>query len=357
MARAAEFFERSTRTQVQLVDDLLDVSRIVAGKFILDRKAVELPVVVRAALELVEVQAERKSLRFDVKVNASLRPLDGDPVRLQQVVWNLLTNAIKFTPRGGTITIAVDEVGESIRLRVSDTGSGIAPEFLPHVFNRFAQSDSSVTRVHGGLGLGLAIVRHVVELHGGTVRAESAGIGQGASFTVTLPLMPAEASRGSAGVEVSGLPLRPTLPVAARLDGLKILLVDDDPDARECFDEIFAGVGAEVVTASSAAEGRAALRRFTPDVILSDIAMPGEDGYSFLRSVRALGPGDGGDIPAIAVTAVATAADRELASAAGFQLHLQKPVDLDRLLHAVREVSRPEARDETLQRKIVVEAS
>jgi two-component system CheB/CheR fusion protein len=338
--RAAELIERSTRTQVQLIDDLLDVSRIIAGKMSLDRRPVEFPAIIQSALELVVFQAERKAIRIDVKVGASVRSVHGDPVRLQQVAWNLLVNAIKFTPRGGNITVTVDQVGDSVRLRVGDDGSGIEAEFLPHVFDRFAQSDSSITRVHGGLGLGLAIIRHVVELHGGTVRAESAGRDQGATFTVLLPCMAAPARVSEEGDasqrDAPTAPMPP--PVSVRLDGVRVLLVEDDVDARESFTEILAGAGANLLAVGSAAEGRAALRRFTPDVILSDIAMPGEDGYSFLRSVRALGAPEHG-APAIAVSAAATVADGELAKAAGFDLHLLKPVDAHRLVSAVREMT------------------
>jgi two-component system CheB/CheR fusion protein len=336
-ARAAEVIERSTRTQVQLIEDLLDVSRIVAGKLSLDRKPVDLAGVIRAAIEVVGSQAERKSIEIAVQVDPSLAPVDGDAMRLQQVAWNLLVNAIKFTPKGGRITVSVDQVGGSALLRVADTGSGIEPEFLPNVFDRFAQSDSTVTRLQGGLGLGLAIVRHVVELHGGSVRAESAGRGRGATFTVTLPSSAGNVSRTADDVRTQQTPP----PAAARLDGVRVLLVDDDPDARESFAEILGGAGAVLVAVGSAGEARAALRRSRPDVIVSDIAMPGEDGYTFLRGVRALAPADGRAIPAIAITAVSTAADRELAGSVGFQVFLEKPVDMDRLVAAVRELSTP----------------
>ncbi len=342
-AHAAAQIERGTKAQARLIEDLLDVSRIGAGKMKLDPRRLDLAEVVRAAVDTMGAQDESDSLRLDVALGASSVWVEGDPTRLQQVVWNLLTNALKFTAAPGRITVSLNAVDGQARLRVSDSGIGIAPEFMPHVFGTFTQVDGSATRSRGGLGLGLAIVRHVVELHGGTIHAQSAGVGEGATFTVLLPL----AVRPGAAAPATPSPAEPPLvsggTVHARVHGLRVLLVEDDPGNREVVAEILGQEGAEIRTAASAQEGVEAVQAFRPDVVLSDIAMPGEDGYSFIAKVRALGRAAGGEVPAIALSALASADDRQRALAAGFQMHIGKPADIDRLISAVVELSQPQA--------------
>ena len=285
--------------------------------------------------------AQKKSIEIKVFADESLGPVSGDRTRLEQIVSNLLTNAIKFTPDAGEVTVLLEALDGRACLRVSDTGSGIEPAFLPRIFNRFTQEDSSSTRAHGGLGLGLAIVHHLVEAHGGTVRAESPGTGKGATFHVTLPLMTSE-TRPSARLEAPS----PTAPDAGngaadsdRLSDLRILVVDDDASTCEALNEMLAQTGATVRTAASAAEGMIAFHQFHPDVLLCDIAMPVEDGYAFIRRIRTLDAARGGNTPALALTALAGPEDRGRALAAGFQLHMAKPVDIDRLAEAVVELS------------------
>jgi two-component system CheB/CheR fusion protein len=337
---AGQAIERGTRLQVQLIDDLLDVSRIVSGKLKLQFRPLSLSEVIRAALDSVSAQAERRSIRFKVELDKAANRVHGDPVRLQQVLWNLLNNAIKFSPDGGEVTVVLAPFQGQARLQVSDLGVGIEPEFLPHVWQRFTQEDSSNSRGHGGLGLGLAIVRHLVEAHGGTVQAASRGKDRGATFSVTLPLL---AERSLQPPPEALLPARDCKPEptsgngseSAQLKGVKILVVDDDPGMRDAVVGMLSQGGAVVRSAASADEGLAAVCEFTPEVLLSDLAMPGEDGYSFIRRVRALGPGRGGDVRAIALTALAGEEDRQRALAAGYQVHLSKPVDLERLTAVV----------------------
>jgi two-component system CheB/CheR fusion protein len=322
---------------VQLIDDLLDVSRIVTGKLKMELEPVRLGFVVKAAVDAVAASAQKKSITIKVFLDESVGPVSGDRARLEQVVSNLLTNAIKFTPNDGEVTVLLETVGGKACLRVSDTGVGIEPGFLPRIFNRFTQEDSSTTRTHGGLGLGLAIVHHLVEAHGGTVRAESPGTGQGATFHVTLPLM-ALASRSA--VEPGGPPMNASSDGGGgsdseRLTDLRVLVVDDDASTRDAIAEMLAQTGAKVRMAASAAEGMTVFQEFQPDVLLCDIAMPVEDGYTFIRRIRALGAAGGADTPAVALTALAGDEDRRQALAAGFHLHMAKPVDIDRLAEAV----------------------
>jgi two-component system CheB/CheR fusion protein len=341
LRRAGEAIERGTKMQVQLIEDLLDVSRIVAGKLKLDTAPVLLSSVIKATLESASAPARRKSIEIKVVLDESVGPISGDPVRLQQVVSNLLTNAIKFTPERGQVTLTLDQVDGQARLRVSDTGVGIEPGFLPHVFNRFAQEDSSSTRTYGGLGLGLAIVRHLVELHGGTVQAESPGKGQGATLSVLLPLLmdfhhhePGTADGAAALALLSADGRRPASD-GSHVAGLRILVIDDDSGAREAIAEMLNQLGAQIMAVASAAEAMAGVDTFKPDVLLCDIAMPGEDGYSFIRRVRELPAARGGATPALALTALAGEDDHRRALAAGFQLQLTKPVDIDRLVGAI----------------------
>jgi signal transduction histidine kinase/ActR/RegA family two-component response regulator len=325
--RALGMIERSTKTLAQLIDDLLDVSRIIAGKLRIEPRPVDLAAVVDAALAAAQLPAEGKNIRIDYVVEAPLDPVSGDPGRLQQVIGNLLANAIKFTPEGGRVEVKLGRSRSHARLVVSDTGIGIDPAFLPYIFERFRQADSTSTRTQKGLGLGLAITRHLVELHGGSIEAASPGDQQGATFTVTLPLL-----LSPARVPVS---LEPAEPVAATLDGLRILLVDDEDDAREAMAVLLRQAGAKVIAVPSAILALEALEKEKLDVLLSDIAMPGQDGYALIAKVRSLPAAKGGRIAAAALTAYATAEDRARVLGAGYQGHFAKPVEPGHLVSAV----------------------
>jgi CheY-like chemotaxis protein len=330
--RAFETVERNARAQAQLIDDLLDVSRIVTGKLRIDVRPVDPHSFIEAAVEAVRPGAEAKGVRLQKVLDTGAVSVSGDPVRLQQIVWNLLSNAIKFTPRGGRVQVRLERVNSHVEVAVSDTGSGIPAEFLPHVFDRFRQADQKTTRQHGGMGLGLAIVRHLVELHGGTVRAESAGEGQGAIFTVLLPVAPVYNAEDEGGrVHPAARNTLPNFDLFDRLDGLKILVVDDEPDTRDLLKAGLGQCGAEVTAAASAAEAFEAIEKSAPDLLISDIGMPGEDGYELMRRVRRLPPEAGGRVPAIALTAYARVEDRMHALRAGYQMHVPKPVELAEL--------------------------
>ena len=341
-ARALETIERNARSQSQLIEDLLDVSRIVSGKIRLDVRPVDPVSFIDLAVEALRPAAEAKGVTLRKVNDAGASTVNGDPARLQQVVWNLLSNAVKFTEGGGLVQVRLARAGEDVEIAVSDTGPGIAPEFLPHVFERFRQADQKTTRQHGGLGLGLAIVRHLVELHGGAVRADSPGEeGRGATFTVRLPAMPG--LRREAPDEHARPAVRDTLPAdecPERLDGLRVLVVDDEADTREMLRVGLTRCGAEVTTASSAPEALEALARGAPEVLISDIGMPGEDGYELIRRVRALPPEGGGRVPAVALTAYARAEDRLRALRAGYQMHLSKPVELAELTSVIASLTR-----------------
>ena len=340
--QGAEVIERNARAQSRIIEDLLDMSAIVSGKVRLDVETVDLAALAHVGIETARPNAEAKGVALEARIEsvAGTR-VRGDPHRLQQVIWNLLNNAIKFTPRGGRVELRLARRGPHVELSVSDTGEGIAAEFLPHVFDRFRQADASTTRRHGGLGLGLSIVRQLVELHGGTVRVESRGRGKGATFTVCLP--------DTAGVEESAAPAPERGKVQAldvvsddsgRLQGLRVLVVDDDRDARELVRRLLEACNAVVRTAGSAREAFAALEDGEFDVLVSDIGMPGEDGYALLQRVRSLPPGRNGDIPAMALTAYARGEDRVKAIRAGFHLHAAKPVDPAELIAAVANLGR-----------------
>jgi two-component system, chemotaxis family, CheB/CheR fusion protein len=340
LARVGEAIERAARTQMQLMDDLLDVSRIIAGKLKINPRPVDLGDIVNAAVESVSGAAERKSVAVEVTIEKPIAQVDGDPVRLQQVVSNLLTNAIKFTPPGSRVRVAVATVDGRARLEVRDTGIGIAPEFLPHVFSRFSQQDTSTARRHGGLGLGLAICRHLVEQHGGTIKAESPGTDQGATFTVLLPLLPSSPdSVRTPTVRQAHSNATPRVRHDLRMEGLRILLVDDDLGSRDAVAEMLGDMGADVKVAESAAEAMSTFAKQRPQILLCDIAMPDEDGYSFIRRVRSLGRDAGGDVPAVALTAFASDEDQRRSLAAGFQKHLAKPVEIERLSATVVELA------------------
>jgi PAS domain S-box-containing protein len=332
-AHALETIERNAKAQAQLVEDLLDLSRIISGKLRLDLQKVDLPIVVEAAVDSVRPTAEAKGVRLIPILDAHATPILGDSQRLQQVVWNLLTNAVKFTPKGGTVQVFLQKIDSHAEIVVSDSGQGIAANFLPYVFDRLRQADSSSTRTHGGLGLGLAIVRHLVELHGGTVEAESRGEGKGAAFTVTLPIAdPRRVAARKPAITSDGTTV---VPSSGALAGVRVLVVDDEPDARDLISHILRRSGASVSAASSAQEAVAAMPQFHPHILVSDISMPGEDGYSLIRQVRSLHEAQGGRIPAVALTALARKEDRRSALLAGFQMHLAKPVEPNELTTAV----------------------
>ena len=330
--RGIDAIERNARAQVQLIDELLDLSRIMAGRIRLDVQQVMPADVVQEAIDSAEPAAKAKGMRLEHVLDPFAGPVSGDPVRLQQVVWNLLSNAIKFTPKGGKIQVMLERVNSHIELTVSDTGIGIAPEFLPHVFERFSQQNSSSTRAHGGLGLGLAIAKQLVELHGGTLRATSAGEGCGASFVIALPLALAHATRHDTDRTHSTPASIPELHVLLPdLTGVRILVVDDETDARELVKRVLEGQGACVTTAASGDEALSVLEAAQPDVVLSDVGMPDMDGYQLIRSIRA-SDSRVRRVPAIAVTAFARAEDRKKAMLAGYQSHLSKPFDIAELV-------------------------
>jgi PAS domain S-box-containing protein len=322
---ALKIIERKAELQAKLIEDLLDISRILRGKLSLDVVAVNLVSIVNSALETVTLAAKNKSIQIYTVLEPNSGLVSGDANRLQQVLWNLLSNAIKFTPEGGRIDIRLENLGSTARISVSDTGKGIAPQFLPYVFNYFRQQEDVTTRKFGGLGLGLAIVHHLVELHGGTIEAESPGEGQGATFTVTLPLttdLPQPSSN------------RPQ-ELALNLKGMKILVVDDDSETLKLLAFLLEGYGANAIAAASAVEAFDSLIRYQPDILLSDIAMPEIDGYTLMRRVRTLPPERGGQIPAIALTAFAAEIDSRQAMSAGFQKHISKPVVPAKLVEAI----------------------
>ena len=335
-ARAIEAIERSAITQGQLVEDLLDVSRITAGKLVLDARPIDLAAVAEAAVDAVRTDAEAKQVRLEQVFELGEGRIQGDPARLQQVVWNLLANAVKFSPRGGRVLLRLARADGQAIISVRDEGEGIAAEFLPHIFEPFRQADGTSTRAYGGLGLGLAIVHDVVELHRGTIEVESKGKGQGATFTVKLPLVgaPSEAARGVA--RQPALPREEFRP-GPSLQGVRVLLVDDDAGARESVTAVLEQSGASVRAVESAAEAVETLEREPPDVLLSDIAMPGLDGYALLGQARARL--QGAQLPAAALTAYAGATDRTRALAAGFQAHLAKPVDPAELVAVVAQLA------------------
>jgi PAS domain S-box-containing protein len=323
--RGLETIARNARAQARLIEDLLDMSRIVSGKLRLEVKQVDLALVAQGAVDTVRPSAEAKEIRLEQSVDPAIGPAAGDPNRLQQVVWNLLSNAVKFTPRGGTVFVTLSREPSHVEIAVRDTGQGIRPDFLPHVFERFRQADPSTTRKQGGLGLGLSIVKHLVELHGGTVEARSPGEGQGATFVVRLPVA---AVRGDAEHRELLLP-RTRLRECELIDltGVRVLLVDDEPDARELLRRVLARCRAKVLTAASAAEALEIVRRERPDVLVSDIGMPDMDGHRLVRAMRKLPPDAGGRTPAVALTAYARSEDRTRAILAGYQVHVAKPVE------------------------------
>jgi signal transduction histidine kinase/ActR/RegA family two-component response regulator len=333
-AKAIETIRRNAQAQNQLISDMLDVSRIVAGKLRLELRPTDLAPVIHAAIDTVRPSAQAKGVELVPDLDPAAAPIRGDLDRLQQVVWNLLSNAIKFTPSGGRVRVSLKALGSDLEITVEDDGPGIEADFLPHVFDRFRQADSSSSRGHAGLGLGLAIVRHIVELHGGVVTARNRETGTGAVFDVRLPRqrIPADQAAGQPG---GGTGAPSWLDEAPDLGGVRVLVVDDEADARELMSTVLMRCGAEVFVAPSAREGLAILQRERPSVLLSDIEMPQEDGYTLIQKVRALPAERGGSTPAAALTAYASAHDRAKALASGFEIHVAKPVQPSELVAVV----------------------
>ena len=324
--KALAIIERNANLQVQLIEDLLDISRIIQGRLKLQIYPVNLKAAIANALETVQLAAQAKSIQIQTHLAPDVDLVQGDPTRLQQIIWNLLSNAIKFTPAGGCVEVRLAAIGTDAQIQISDTGQGIAPQFLPYVFDYFRQADSATTRAFGGLGLGLAIVRQLVELHGGSVKADSPGEGQGATFTVTLPL---SAHREEPDAK------EPTK--QPNLKGDRILVVDDEADTRDLLVFVLEPVGMVVKTAASGAEALEAITSFQPQLLISDIGMPGMDGYELIRAVRALPP-EQGRIPALSLSAFSADSDKQRSLEAGFNDHLTKPTDLERLVLIVAQI-------------------
>ncbi len=340
LQRGLQTIERNARAQAQLIEDLLDMSRITSGKVLLDMQTVAPAVFIDAAIETVRPAADAKNIRLEKYYDPAVGPIAGDPGRLQQVIWNLLSNAIKFTPRDGVVSISLAPVDGHVEITVQDTGVGIKPEFMAHVFERFRQGDASTTRKHGGLGLGLSIVKHLTEQHGGTVRVDSEGEERGASFTIELPA----ANRQSLAARADRAPYSPPAPVTPDimlrdLSGLKVLVVDDEPDARDLIKRILTDCHADITTAASAAEALAAFKHERPDVLVSDLGMPDVDGFELLNQVRALETDGGAEVPAVALTAFARSEDRLRALEAGFRSHISKPVEPSELIATVAQMA------------------
>ena len=333
--QALETIERNAHSQSQLIEDLLDFSRIVSGKIRLDVGTVDPAAVTEAAVNVVRPAIDAKGIKLEVILDPRTGPVSGDPERLQQVLWNLLSNAVKFTPKNGRIQVRLARVNSNVEITVSDTGEGISADFLPYVFDRFSQADNTTTRLHRGLGLGLAITRHIVELHGGTIQAVSPGEGKGASFILKLPIMVVHDAVRAKTTTPLELPVSSQPVEAARLDGVRVLVVDDEQDTRVLLKTVLTESGAQVSTVATVTEALENLQLNQTDLLLSDIEMPGEDGYSLIRKVRESEKYEQRGIPAIALTAHARATDRLKALSAGFQLHMPKPVEPAELIVAI----------------------
>lgn len=331
--RAIEAIEKSAKSQSQLIDDLLDVSRIITDKFQVEKKSLDLVQLLHTSIDMIRPAAESKGILLHLDISENPGPISGDAHRLQQVMWNILTNAIKFTPADGSVFVKLHSSNSHATITVRDTGKGIRNDFLPHIFERFRQADSSYTRNQGGLGLGLAIVQHIVNLHGGTVRAESEGEGKGSEFVVVLPVVSMETKTFRSGKNP-----RKTNQESLNLNGVKILVVEDDSESRELLALILEHGKATVRCVSSVADAFMILREWKPDIVISDIGMPADDGYELISRLRS-NP-ETKDIPAIAVTAYASDVDKKKALEAGFQFHMAKPLDPDDLLKVVANLSR-----------------
>jgi signal transduction histidine kinase/ActR/RegA family two-component response regulator len=338
LAEGLATIERNARIQTQLIDDLLDMSRILSGRIRLDVQHVDLAEVIRASVSTVQPAADAKQVRVQTILDPHAGPVSGDPARLQQVLWNLLSNSIKFTPRGGRIRIVLERVNSHLEIAVNDNGQGISPEFLPHVFERFRQGDASTTRLYGGLGIGLSLVKHLVELHGGHVRAKSPGENQGATFIVSLPLavvhdsLPSDRQHPRSQLSQARDAAQTAVP---SLEGVRVLVVDDEPDALDLLKRVLEHRQAQVVVAAHAREALQILSAQRFDVIVSDIGMPEMDGYELIRRIRELPPEQGGKTPAIALTAFARSEDRRRTMLSGFQIHISKPVEPPELIATV----------------------
>ncbi|GAB4507197.1 MAG: hypothetical protein Tsb0026_01740 [Sulfuricaulis sp.] len=348
LTRGLMVIEQNAQIQTTLIDDLLNVSNIVLGRLRLDVKPLNLSTVIDAAVESLRPAIEAKEIDFTTQLESAAESFNGDATRIQQIIWNIVSNSVKFTARRGKIHLTLARYESYVEITVEDNGTGIDPAFLPYVFQRFRQADSSSKRKHGGLGLGLAIVRHLAELHGGTIEAESPGAGQGARFTVRLPiraLAPTEAARPAE--PPASVKTAPAMTPLRRLDGLRLLSVDDDYNTREMLQMALQRAGAEVISGASAAEALVLLQRFRPDVIVSDIGLPDEDGYDLLRAVRALPPEVGGSTPAVALTGYVSTQDRLATEMAGYQAFVSKPVNLANLIDTIIRVSRDQPRQTT----------
>jgi len=347
--RAIQTIDRNATAQSAIINELLDVARIISGKLKLDMQPVDPGGVIEAAIDVVRSAADAKGIEIVTSFDGLAGLVAGESTRLQQVIWNLLSNAIKFTPKLGRVEVHLERVGTEVQVAVTDNGVGISPEFLPHVFERFQQADTSATRSHGGLGLGLSIARNLVEMHGGRIWAESEGEGRGATFTIAFPVLAVFETRNSistASSEGQQQPLEQALHADAEPDlesdilaGLKVLAVDDQPDTRDLIILALTRYGAEVRASSSATEALKMIKEWRPDVLISDIGMPEKDGYDLMRNIRALEPDSGGLVPAIALTGFAGAVDETKARTAGFQLHITKPVEIRELAATVAELS------------------
>ncbi len=334
-SKALETIDRNTKALQQLIEDILDVSRIITGKIRLDFSYIALQPVVESAIETVKSAADAKNIHLEFYAAPGINPVLGDPSRLQQVLWNLLSNAVKFTPKNGRVEVRLEVHNSRVQVSVKDSGQGISPDFLPYVFERFRQEDGTTTRTYGGLGLGLAIVRHLVELHGGTVKAESEGMGKGATFIVTLPINSIKSIVKEAPTTTPVVTPEPPIFCLPSLEDLRVLVVDDELDARELVSTVVQEYGAKVKAVATAKEALIEITQYQPHVLVSDIGMPEVDGYALIGQVRALSPEQGGKVPALALTAYARAEDRKRALLAGFQLHVPKPIDAGELAVAI----------------------
>ena len=336
--KAFEVIERNARSQAQLIEDLLDMSRIISGKLKLTMSRVDLSTLIAAVVESHRPTAEMKSIRVRTVIDPEVTYVVGDQERLRQVLWNLLSNALKFTPSGGHVQVSLDRAESLARISVVDDGIGIKPEFLPHVFDRFSQADSSITRFHGGLGMGLSIVKSIVELHGGEVSVSSSGEGKGATFSVMLPLVTKASRREEEFASAEAL-LDEPLTYSRDLVGLKLLVVDDEPDTCEMLSFLLEGCGAEVRTANSATDALEQLKTWSPNVLICDIGMPAIDGYELIRRIRSDEKLPNAHIPAVALTALARIEDRVKALSAGYQMHVAKPIEPVELVSMIASVA------------------
>ena len=347
VARAIETIDRNAKSQAQLVEDILDVSRVITGKLRLNIAPVDVASVINAAIDSVQLAAESKGIELEVTLDPSARHILGDASRLQQIVWNLLSNAIKFTSSGGHVAVRLKRSDREAQVQVTDSGAGITADFLPHIFDRFRQADGTTTRRHGGLGLGLSIVRHLVELHGGTVQAHSAGEDQGSTFTVGLPLPPASKPLRKRRTETGSLWPKPSnkqhASSQASLADLRVLLVDDDQDTLQVLSVMLADSGAKVQVAASAAEALEILEWYRPDVLVSDLAMPNEDGYSLIAKIRSLETEKEGQLPAVALTSHTRIEERARALSAGFNMFVPKPIEPTELVSAIANLAEPQS--------------